>query len=256
MSSGSYPDADGGDLFESTWEPLEFDSSLFGDARAFDTSSDLLPTRWDALGSPPAELDDPPDPIGFRLDAPATDEPPLTAAVFEPLSIDDGGSTMYDDAYRVCFRLTGVRALAHELAARAIRETAAPGGPAGMIGAVMTAAVEGALGADIGDGDRVAYAQHRARLRRDLGRYSDRDRAILALRHLVGVPPVAVAARLGLQESVVREVASAWWPEDSRGDSSALLRGIDSWIHAEAADDEVAPGSEHLAHLDDTAPDS
>lgn len=248
------------------------------------------PVRWDALGSPATDEwrpDDfaaafPPDPgtpAAFDdeifggapvLDGPAwtdddfgaeqftpvaagyLDEPtdPSPAPLFVPLGTPDAEPTLYDDAHRVCARLCGVTGIAHELASRAVRSEE-DGTPDGTVYAVISSAVSLALAQSGIDRPEIPYRQHRARLRRELARHTERDRVILALRHLVGVPPVAVAARLGIQESLVREVGSAWRPADSRGDSSALLRGIDSWISSDLSRADVEPTGTELAHLDD-----
>lgn len=232
----------------------------------------VLPTRWDALGSTTAPLEpaetwtepsdtwtEPSDtwtePLGgsdaVEVDAPTTDAPMVTPAPLDEALVAPAAPTLYDDAYRVAFRLTGRREVSHAIASSALRDVV-PDGTARVL-AVMAHTVAGARAAELDDPDRITYRQHRERLRRELGRHSERDQAILALRHLVGVPAVAVAARLGLHESVVREVGSAWRPADSRGDSSALLRGIDSWISTGLASAEDAAGGAELAHLDDHA---
>lgn len=155
------------------------------------------------------------------------------------------------DVERVCRRLVGIEAVARSIAVDAVDASTDAHHPDGDPSTAMAAAVRSCLAVDLPDERRIPYYQHRARLRRDLARRSDRDRAILAMRHVVGVPPSGVAARLDVPESQVRETASAWCPDDSRVDSLALLRGIDSWISSDLGS--AAPGvtGHELAHLDD-----
>ena len=177
---------------------------------------------------------------------------PLPVVSVAPTPIVPSPPSLLDDLYKLCARLTGVSHLAVEISREAIALATSDEAPLGDALTAMTFAVRRCLETAIPDESSVPYHQHRARLRRDLGRRIDRDRAILALRHIVGVPPSGVAARLGVPESQVRETASAWCPDDSRVDSLALLRGIDSWISSDLGSAAAAASGHELAHLDDT----
>ena len=170
-------------------------------------------------------------------------------ATIAPLGV--APTSLFDDVYKAVFRLTGVRMIAIAIAREAMAAAVTPATPLGDPLTAMTVAVAQSLACALPDEPRIPYFQHRARLRRDLARRGDPDRAILAMRHLVSVPPSGVAARLNLPESQVREVASAWCPDDSRVDSLALLRGIDSWISSDLGSAPTAVGGSELAHLDD-----
>ncbi|MBX7070370.1 MAG: hypothetical protein K1X38_13365 [Microthrixaceae bacterium] len=207
------------------------------------------------------------DLTGSDLPSPVPSDPAFAPGPFEPGSADpeafghshrsDGAAptsatpvTLLDQVYKACFRLLGVEATANSIAAEAVGLSATPSAPYGDAMLALTTAMNRCIGVELPDEARIPFHQHRARLRRDLARRDERDRAILALRHLVVMPPSAVAARLGVPESHVRETTSAWCPEDSRVDSLALLRGIDSWISSDLGDTvEAAPGTE-LSHLD------
>lgn len=224
-----------------------------------------LPTRWDALDqgdtSRPAapgnglalrnhSMDDP----AFAPLAVLPGEYPAPLPVVAPLPATAAlPASLYDDVYKVCFRLTGVAAIAHDLARQAVRSSATATAPGGDPLTAMTTAVNLSIACELPDETRIPYYQHRARLRRDLARRSDRDRAILAVRHLVVVPPSGVAARLGVAESQVRETGSEWCPDDSRVDSLALLRGIDSWISSDLGSSKGGFTGAELDHLDEPA---
>lgn len=225
------------------FEPAPFEPFLF-EAVPFDTGltdSELpSPVPSDPAFAPgpfePGAAD--PEAFGYthRSDGPApTSSTPLT---------------LLDQVYKACFRLLGVEGTANSIAGEAVGLSATPSAPYGDAMLALTTAMNRCIGIELPDEERIPFHQHRARLRRDLARRDERDRAILALRHLVVMPPSAVAARLGVPESHVRETTSAWCPEDSRVDSLALLRGIDSWISSDLGDTaEAAPGTE-LSHLD------
>lgn len=125
-------------------------------------------------------------------------------------------------AYQVAYRLTGSSRQASAIADNAVdaaaRARGADAGPAAIGAAVgsaveaVVAAADAVLTADL-DGD--PFAQHRARLRRDLARWPRRERQTLALRHLVGLTPDLVAEVLGWEESDVRDVTKHWVADDS-----------------------------------------
>lgn len=224
-----------------------------------------LPTRWDALDNGPQD--------GARRPAPgqglAIRNHTFDDSAFAPLAVVPGAFpaplpvvapqqvhtslpvTLYDEVYKACFRLTGIAVIAGELAAEAVRSSVTVLAPAGDPLTAMATAVRMAIECELPDEQRIPYHQHRARLRRDLARRSDRDRAILAMRHLVSVSPSGVASRLGVPESQVRETGSEWCPDDSRVDSLALLRGIDSWISSDLGSREGSHTGAELNHLDE-----
>jgi hypothetical protein len=209
-----------------------FSDPVYGDAAFFDHHA--------AAAVVPGEY-----PAPLAVGAPLSSDFPVPAPIAPP--------SLFDDVYKACFRLTGLAALASAIATNAVALSATPAAPAGDACLAMASAVQSCIDAEYPDERRIPYYQHRARLRRDLARRPERDRAILAMRHLVGVPPSGVAARLDVPESQVREVGSAWCPDDSRVDSLALLRGIDSWISSDLGSVVGGQTGHELAHLDDGA---
>lgn len=248
-----------------------------------------LPTRWDALDQPdPAFAPEPPpgNELALRSAAPEGDaftDGAFSTDAFSTDAFTDGAfstdaftdaftdgafpndafttpgivapappvlASLIDDLQRVCLRLVGIRGLANSIAREAINTSVTAQHPGGDPLIAMVNAVRACIEAPLPDEQRIPFYQHRARLRRDLARRGDQDRAILAMRHLVGVPPSGVAARLNVPESQVRETASQWWPDDSRVDSLALLRGIDSWISTDLGSAAAGMTGNELAHLD------
>jgi len=221
-----------------------------------------LPTRWDALDARP-HAPEQFDEAAFTDEPAFTHEPAFTpepAFAHEPdlglvveisASLATAPLTLIEELQRVCLRLLGRRQVAFAVARQALDAATSPQAPTGDPLTALVTAVRLCLQTDLPDEERIPYHQHRARLRRDLGRRPDQDRAVLAMRHLLVVPPSGVAARLGVPESQVREAASAWCPEDSRVDSLALLRGIDSWISSDLGTFVSATTGTELDHLDD-----
>lgn len=269
--------------------PASFDSPAFDSPAAFDppTAGPIsggavdgrsLPTRWDSVdqdvapsafrnvgaveafgpaGHPDAfsavHTDDgfhsasPVDAVGFADTA--AHDPNFGDAFGAPLPTLP--TTLIEDLQRIARRLVGRENVAVAIARDALAASIVPGHPSGNTFVAVSATVSACLDRPVIDDAGVPYLQHRARLRRDLWRHDERQRAVLALRHIVGVPPSAVAARLEIPESQVREVTSTWWPDDSRVDSLAMLRGIDSWISSDLGDDATVVGSHDLSHLDE-----
>jgi len=244
-------------------EPVPFDQGPFGGPAfrepafsepafsepAFNDAAFSEPAFGDAAFTEPAFGD-----AAFAAPAlrPGVHPAPLPApAPAGPAPLAPPRDALLHDVERVCRRLVGIEAVARSIAVDAVGASTDAHHPDGDPSTAMAAAVRSCLAVDLPDERRIPYYQHRARLRRDLARRTDRDRAILAMRHVVGVPPSGVAARLDVPESQVRETASAWCPDDSRVDSLALLRGIDSWISSDLGS--AAPGvtGHELAHLDD-----
>lgn len=226
----------------------------------------------DSAYSEAAFAPDPYEPLGITSGSPSSTGNDLVLAPFGGLelapsaaSMSSGGAlvpvafdaplavlptTLLGELYRICYRLTGVVDLARAMSQVALEASQTPEHPLGEPFVAVATAVAQCLDHPAPDDRRIPYYQHRARLRRDLARRGAQDRAILAVRHLVGMPPSGVAAYLDVPESQVREVASAWCPDDSRVDSLAMLRGIDSWISSDLGS-ATAGAPDQLAILDE-----
>ena len=184
---------------------------------------------------------------------------PRPGPLAEPLRLEPNGAENLDgllnihlaDAYRIAFRLTGDPFRAELIAMDTTRHAASNGDPTTYRRLVAAGAVERSLAATPSGID--PHAQHRARLSRDLARHSQRDRCVLALRHLAGLGAGTVAVAMGLDEDTARSVAAHWLPSDAAGNGDSMLVGIDNWITGDG-DDDAAVGSDNsspLDHLDD-----
>jgi len=153
------------------------------------------------------------------------------------------------DIFRLCFRLTGDRGISRRIAADAVQARSGASG----CGPRLADAVERCLDTELPYESTTPHAQHRSRLRRELSRHNDTERAALALRHLVGAEPASVAAQLGLDENDVRRITGTWVPADADPDDG-MLGGLDSWVGSGSVASMAARSP--LAHLDDRPPPS
>ena len=184
-----------------------------------------------------------------------------TRISLDDASLDAQTASLLRDAYRLAFRLTGTARMASNIAMAAAQSATANPDPRTHLNLMATHALKLCLGVSsetpVDQSRVITHWEHRTRLRRELCRYSQHERTILALRHLIGLAPGTVAKVVGTDEESVRNVTARWVPSDApSGDS--LLVGLDNWINAEEAAatsslPSAPPGSE-LAALDDPFP--
>ena len=184
-----------------------------------------------------------------------------TRISLDDASLDAQTTSLLRDAYRLAFRLTGTARMASNIAMAAAQSATASPDPRTHLNLMATHALKLCLGvsseAPVDQSRVITHWEHRTRLRRELCRYSQQERTILALRHLIGLAPGTVAKVVGTDEESVRNVTARWVPSDApSGDS--LLVGLDNWINADEAAatsslPSAPPGSE-LAALDDPFP--
>ncbi|MEZ5322612.1 MAG: hypothetical protein R2698_11190 [Microthrixaceae bacterium] len=187
-------------------------------------------------------------------EAPALDPAGRSLFAMDDLRSEFEPGTLQGDVYRACYRLLGDHDLSaastYDAMRRAIDRVSLKADPF----QAMVAALAICVDADRTHGELlgvVTFAQHRARLRRDLRRRPEVERAVLAMHFLVAVPSVIVARRLGLPEQRVREIALAWRLLDDGG-ADNLLSEIDAWI-SEPSDPSGEADLHHLDHLDEPA---
>ena len=221
-----------------------------------------------------------PEPQSFQPVMLSEDESPdhgESAAPKGPSGIDtvEGDWTLPDRstldptnaAHRVAFRLVGVAGAAKSLVAGLGANAAST-----HVGSRSQADVEAVSGAVAGalhwhETNEVAgrrrmedpHFEHRVRLTRELRRWPEPDRTVLALRFLAEWSVEQIAEVTGSGEGAVRDI-TRWWDESEGGNDGGLLHALDQWTEQpdDPSDGAFAPPGA-LAHLDDlyeTAPSS
>lgn len=124
-------------------------------------------------------------------------------------------------AHRVAYRLVGDDGIAQRSADAALQRGRSPRRKRSVLGmdeaSVTRATVEHILSRGTLPATGCSFASQRTRLRRELRRWGDRERTILAMVHLADLDPTRVARLLDCDEVIVRTVAGAWIPATAPG---------------------------------------
>lgn len=161
-------------------------------------------------------------------------------------------------AHRVAFRLVGVAGPARSMVANLGVDAAST--HVGSRSRADVDAVGGAVAGALswhGSGEvgrrrmEDPHFEHRVRLTRELMRWPEPNRTVLALRFLAEWTVEQIADVTGSGEGAVRDV-TRWWDASEGGNDGGLLHALDQWTEQpdDPSDGAFAPPGP-LAHLDD-----